>query len=139
MPLFVILFQYLAEASMTFQPFWPKFPFFAQHLPFSNDRRLSRFPSLSPHLRFCKTFDGFLPFSPICQFRENCQLPIGLFCCLINFFARPLMNPCQIREFRKICHFRKTHNYRHASFFILFQLGLGLQIFYKFLPNLPFS
>ena len=26
----------------------------------------------------------------------------------------------QIRQFRKICHFRKTHNYRHASFVILF-------------------
>ena len=37
-----------------------------------------------------------------------------------KIFARPLMNPCQIRPFRKICHLRETHNYRHASFFIKF-------------------
>ena len=48
---------------LAYSPFLPKFPFFAQNLPFSYNRRLSRFSSLSPHLRFCKTFDGFLPFS----------------------------------------------------------------------------
>ena len=48
---------------LAYSSFLPKFPFFAQNWPFSYNRLLSRFPSLSPHLRFCKTFDGFLPFS----------------------------------------------------------------------------
>ena len=42
-------------------PFSPKFPF-------SCNRHLSRFPSLSPHLRFCQTFDGFLPNYRFSQF-----------------------------------------------------------------------
>ena len=63
MPFFVILCEYLARDFLAYSPFLPKFLSFAQNLPFSYNRHLSRFPSLSPHLRFCKTFDGFLPFS----------------------------------------------------------------------------
>ena len=39
----------------------------------------------------------------------------------------------QIRQFRKICHFCKTHNYRHASFIILVNL---LPNVYKFFAKL---
>ena len=88
MPFFVILCEYLARDFLAYSPFLPKFLSFAQNLPFSYNRHLSRFPSLSPHLRFCKTFDRFLPispFSPICHSRENRQLPIGLFCSHLNF------------------------------------------------------
>ena len=57
------------------------------HLPFSYcNSYLSRFPSLTPQLRFCKTFDGFLPNSPfslICHFCVTRQLSICLFCCFI--------------------------------------------------------
>ena len=73
---------------LVYSPFLPKFPFFAQNLSFSYNRHLSRFPCLPPQLRFCKSFDGFLLFSLICGFRENCQLPIGLFCCLIEIFCQ---------------------------------------------------
>ena len=41
-----------------------------------------------------------------------------LFCGLIKILLDHWW--IQIRQFRKICHFRKIHNYRHASFVILF-------------------
>ena len=41
---------------------------FRLNLPFSYNRHLSSFPSLSPHLSFCQTFDGFLPNPPFSQF-----------------------------------------------------------------------
>ena len=123
MPFFVILCEYLARDFLAYSPFLPKFLSFAQNLPFLNyNRHLSRFPSLSPHLRFCKTFDRFLPispFSPICHSRENRQLPIGLFCSHLNFcltFDESLI--AEFANFAK-CHFRKSPNYRHASFIIL--------------------
>ena len=52
-------------------------------------RRLSIFPSLPPHLRFCQLVDGFLfsfaqfPFFSNLPFLWNRQLSICLFCCLI--------------------------------------------------------
>ena len=49
-----------------------------------------------------------LPF--LCR-SPTVNMPVLLFHCL---------SPCQIRRFCKICHFRKTHNYWHASFVILF-------------------
>ena len=76
MPLFVISFVFgqILELSI-----FAENCRFRLNLPFSYNRHLSSFPSLSPHLSFCQTFDGFLPnpttiFS-ICQFREiaNCQ------------------------------------------------------------------
>ena len=79
---------------------------------------LSIFPSLSPHLRFYQIVGGFLlnsPFSQICHFCENRQLSIGPFCCLIVSILAKFAG-----AFRKICHFRKAHHYRHASFVILF-------------------
>ena len=79
---------------------------------------LSIFPSLSPHLRFYQIVGGFLlnsPFSHTCHFCENRQLSIWLFCCLIVSILAKFAG-----TFRKICHFRKAHNYRHASFVILF-------------------
>ena len=82
----ICIFGHTLDEFLTYSPFLPKFPLFDQSLPFSYNRHLSRFPSLSPHLRFCQTFNRFLansPFSPICHFRENCQLPLGLFRCLI--------------------------------------------------------
>ena len=41
---------------------------FRLNLTFSYNRHLSSFPSLSPHLSFCQTFDGFLPNPPFSQF-----------------------------------------------------------------------
>ena len=67
MPLFVISFEYLAKPLMNF---WDTRHFveiclFLLNLPFSYyNRYLSRFPSLSLQLRFCQTFNGFLPNSP---------------------------------------------------------------------------
>ena len=106
MPFFVILCEYLARDFLAYSPFLPKFLSFARNLPFSYNRHLSRFPSLSPHLRFCKTFERFLPispFSPICHSRENRQLPIGLFCSHLNFLPDLwwILN-CQICQFRKM-------------------------------------
>ena len=51
---------------------------FCRNLPFSYNRHLSSFPSLSPHLSFCQTFDKFLlnpPFSQFANFvkSQNCQ------------------------------------------------------------------
>ena len=91
---------------LAYSPFLPKFPFFAPNLPFSYNRRLSKFPSLLPHLRFCKPFDRFLPISPfssICHSRENRQLPIGLFCSHLIFLPDVwwILN-CQICQFRKM-------------------------------------
>ena len=138
---------------------------FCRNLPFSYNRHLSSFPSLSPHLSFCQTFDGFLPNLPFSQFanfvisstvniaggQERKHLsPLGTklyfhvnYSRKIILYWFPTLRPClvvanqeclfcglikilldhwwiQIRQFRKICHFRKIHNYRHASFVILF-------------------
>ena len=41
---------------------------FCRNLPFSYNRHLSSFPSLSPLLSFCQTFDKFLPDPPFSQF-----------------------------------------------------------------------
>ena len=145
---------------------------FRLNLPFSYNRHLSSFRSLSPHLSFCQTFNGFLPNPPFSQF-ANFVKSILLVCTWrhgghvggqeqkhlsplgtklyfhVNYSRKiilywfPTLRPClvvanqeclfcglikilldhwwiQIRQFRKICHFRKTHNYRHASFVILF-------------------
>ena len=62
---------------------------------------LSIFPSLSPHLRFYQIMGGFFlnsPFSQICHFCENRQLPIWLFCCLIV---------SNLAKFVIWCHFSK--------------------------------
>ena len=83
------IFGHTLDEFLAYSPFLPKFPFFAQNLPFSYNRHLSSFPSSSPHLTFWQTFDGFLPnspVSPICHFRENHQLPIGLFCSHLIFW-----------------------------------------------------
>ena len=118
MSFFVILFEYLARDFVAYSPFLPKFHSFAQNLPFSYNRHLSRFPSLSPHLRFCETFDGFFAGFPIFS-----NLPFSwksptanrpLLLSHLNFVPHLwwILN-CQI------CHFRKTPNYRHASFIVL--------------------
>ena len=122
MLLFVISFEYLAKLLMSFshtRHFCPNFPFSPKICQFLIIAICQDFP-LSPYSSFWKTFDGFLPVSPICHFRENCQLPINLFCCPIYIFSETLDESLPIHQFRKICHFRKTHDHRHASFFILF-------------------
>jgi len=43
MPFFVILCEYLARDFLAYSPFLPKFLSFAQNLPFSYNRHLSRF------------------------------------------------------------------------------------------------
>ena len=48
---------------------------FRLNLPFSYNRHLSSFPSLSPHLSFCQTFDGFLPNHPFSQFANFVKSP----------------------------------------------------------------
>ena len=102
MPVFVVSFKFCKSLTDFFQ----KFADFAKNgifvKPTINDILL-----LLLCFNFCQTFDKFLPnwpFSPKLQFLL-----------IINSnFLRPLMNPCQISEFCNICHFRKTHNYRHA-------------------------
>ena len=100
------------------------------HLPFSYcNSHLSRFPSLTPQLRFCQTFDGFLPnspFSQICHFRENRQLSICLFCCLIYFFSHSFNDSfAKFANFAKYVIFVNPTIIDHASFVILL----------NFLPN----
>ena len=106
MPLFVISFEYLAKSLMIV---------------------LAHSPYLSK-LAFCQ-------YSPLCHLiwdfarplMDSCPIPIFSnlpFLCKSPTVNMPVLlshcfNPCQIRRFRKICHFRKTHNYRHASFVIL--------------------
>ena len=107
---------------------------FLLNLPFSYyNRHLWRFPSLSLQLGFYQTFNGSCPILPFLKFAifakiANCQY--ASFVVPFKFFARPLhvMNPLPNSPISQECHFRKTHNYRHASFVIL----------PTFLPNLSF-
>ena len=48
---------------------------FCRNLPFSYNRHLSSFPSLSPLLSFCQTFDKFLPDPPFSQFANFVKSP----------------------------------------------------------------
>ena len=53
---------------------------FRLNLPFSYNRHLSSFPSLSPHLSFCQTFNGFLlnpPFSQFANFVKSLTVNIA--------------------------------------------------------------
>ena len=83
---------------------------------------LSNSPSsqnLSLSLKWpCQIMDGFL----LDQFPIFSNLPFLRKSSTVNMpvLLSHCVNPCQIHRFRKICHFRKAHNYRHASFVILF-------------------
>ena len=80
MPLFVISFAFGQTLELSI---FADFCLFGLNLPFSYNRHLSRFPSLSPHLSFWQTFDGFLPNPPFSQFDKiwwNRQLSILLVC-----------------------------------------------------------
>ena len=103
MLLFVISLEYLAKPLMNF---WHT-RHFCRNLPFSYyNRHLSRIASLSPQLRLFQTFDGFLPNSPFsqtCHFRENRQLSIYLFCCLIEIFCQTFNE-----SFAKFANFAKN-------------------------------
>ena len=73
MPLFVILFEYLAEASMTF---W-HIRHFCRNFPFSP--KICHFVIIAVCQDFplCHLIWGFAkPLMDSCYFRENCQLPI---------------------------------------------------------------
>ena len=65
MPLFVISFVFGQTLELSI---FAEICRFRLNLPFSYNRHLSGFPSLSPHLSFCQTFDGFLPNPPFSQF-----------------------------------------------------------------------
>ena len=169
MPLFVISFVFGQTLELSV---FAEICRFRLNLPFSYNRHLSSFRSLSPHLSFCQTFNGFLPNPPFSQF-ANFVKSILLVCTWrhgghvggqeqkhlsplgtklyfhVNYSRKTILywspilrrsRGCkprmpllwshlkvlldhwwiQIRQFRRICHFRKTHNYRHASFVILF-------------------
>ena len=72
--------------------FCPVFFLFRLNLPFSYyNHHLSRFPSLSLQLRFCQTFNGFLPNSLFLKFAifakiANCQY--ASFVVSFNFFCQ---------------------------------------------------
>ena len=65
MPLFVISFVFGQTLELSV---FAEICRFRLNLPFSYNRHLLSFPSLSPHLSFCQTFDGFLPNPPFSQF-----------------------------------------------------------------------
>ena len=113
------IFGQTLDEFFAYSPFLPKFPFFAQNCHFLIIAIRRDFP-LSPYLNFCNFWWILASFSNL-LFVWKLQLPISLFFFVpFKFFLRPLMNPIQIHQFRKLCHFRKTHDHRHASFFILF-------------------
>ena len=72
MPLFVTLsiFGQTLELSI-----FAEICLFHLNLPFSYNRHLSGFPSLSSHLSFCQTFDGFFPDPPFSQFANFVKSP----------------------------------------------------------------
>ena len=155
MPLFVISSEYLAKTLMNFWhtrhfcrnlPFSPKFatlllwspfvkiPLFVTsvevlpnlwwilaqfpvflNLPFSRKSPIVNMPLLVSHLIFSRPLHVMNPLPN--SIAKNCANQIKS-----NYFNSH-------GQFRKICHFRKTYNYQHASFVILL----------TFLPNLSFS
>ena len=110
---------------------------FCINFSFSNYNRHAfvKIPLFFTSIGVLPNLDGFLPnspFSQICHFRENRQLWICLFSCLSEMFCQTFNESfAKFANFAKY-HFRKTHNYRHASFVILLKFLLN---FYKFLPN----
>ena len=72
MPLFVISFVFGQTLELSV---FAEICRFRLNLPFSYNRHLSSFPSLSPHLSFCQTFDGFLPNHPFSQFANFVKSP----------------------------------------------------------------
>ena len=72
MPLFVISFVFGQTLELSI---FAEVCRFRLNLPFSYNRHLSSFPSLSPHLSFCQTFDGFLPNHPFSQFANFVKSP----------------------------------------------------------------
>ena len=117
MPLFVIPFEYLAKPLMNFGilAIFAEICLYRLNLPFSYNHYLYKMPVFVVSFKFCQTCDRFFQ-----KFVKNPQLTTSFCCHLVLIFAKLLMNPCQISEFCNICHFRKTHNYRHACFVILF-------------------
>ena len=120
-PFFVILCEYLARDFLAYY-FCRNFSLSPKICHFLIIAICQDFPLCHLIRGFAKPFDGFLPispFSPICHSRENRQLPIGVFCSHLNFFLT--FDESLIAKFANFakCHFRKTPNYRHASFIIL--------------------
>ena len=94
---------------------------------------LSIFLSLSPHLRFCQTVDGFLPNSPFSEIRHSCvnrQLSMCLFCCLIVSIL------AKFSGFAKYAIFVKPTIIDMPLLSSCFNFCQTLN---KFLPNLSFS
>ena len=121
MPFFVISFEYLAKPLMNF---WPAPPprHFCWNLPLVN------ISLLVTHLicGFARPLMDSWPIPHFLKFAIFEKIATVIMLVLLfhlNFLPDLQWILCQIR---KICHFRKTHNYRHASFVILL----------KFLPNL---
>ena len=95
MPLFVISFVFGQTLELSiFAEIWR----FRLNLPFSYNCHLSSFPSLSPHLSFCQTFDGFLPNPPFSQFD--------------NFVKSPTVNIAGLHlTSRRLCWWSRTKTF----------------------------
>ena len=107
MPLFVISFEYLAKPLMNF---W-RTHHICRNLPFVNIPLFVTSFEVLPDR-------GWI----LAQFPIFSDLPFLWKWPIVNMtvLLSHCVNACQIIRFRKICHFLKAHNYRHASFVILF-------------------
>ena len=144
MPLFVISSEYLAKTLMNF---WHT-RHFCRNLPFSPKFAILLLWSQSVKIPLFVTSVEVLPnlwwilaqfpvFLNLSLSRKSPTVNMPLLFSHLNFFSDLYMEwiLCQIRQFRKICHFRKTYNYQHPSFVILLTF---LPNVYKCLPSLSF-
>ena len=135
MPLFVISSEYLAKPLMNFWhtshfcrnlPFSPKLAILLLWSPFVKIPLFVTSIEVLPNLWWILSqFPVFLnlPFS-----RRSPTVNMPLLLARLNFLLDLYM------QFHKICHFHKTHNYRHASFVILLTF---LPNVYEFLSSFP--
>ena len=108
--------------GQTFDEFWPPPRHFCWNLPLAN------ISLLVTHL-ICGFARPLMDSWPIPHFLKFAIFEkIATVIMLVLLFHLHFLPDLQwiLCQIRKICHFRKTHNYRHASFVILL----------KFLPNL---
>ena len=98
---------------------------FLLNLPFCYyDRHLSRFPSLSPHLSFWQTFDGFLPNPPFSQFA--------------NFVKSPTVNIAGLYlTSRRPCWWSRTKAFLSSGNQLYFHVNSLRKIILYWSPTLP--
>ena len=123
MPLFVISFEYLAKLVMNF---WPTRHFCRNFLCSTKVCHFLIITAICQDFPLCHLIEvlpkiwwilsQFPVFSNLPFSRKSPTVNMLLLLFHLNFLPDLQWFLCQTR---KICHFRKTYNYRHASFVIL--------------------